>query len=202
VKPLDHYRESVWESDLPATEKMVLLAMTRWMDVDHLGDCRPGHGRVQRRTSLHKRTVERAVAALVAKGWLEEVHHGGGSLRGTARASVYRGSTPKDGGTVTPSSRSRRRKDGGTESPLMAAQSRQNGGRESPHPSRDPGAPSGVRPRGRPPGAPNDASSSDGKPHSGDCACGRPLLTVTDHANRQCVFCTQADWEARQGTAT
>jgi hypothetical protein len=131
VKRVDQYRESVWHSpELTTNEKVVALALSKYMDFDNLGSAHPGHAALQRLTSLSKKTVERTIAGLVDKQWLTETHHGGSAKGGRRRASVYRGRLPT----------------GVTESPVrgsrLASQSPVTGVRESPHPSKDPRRPS------------------------------------------------------------
>jgi hypothetical protein len=95
MKRIDQYRESVWHSpDLTATEKLVALALSRYMDFDSLGGAHPGHAALQRLTSLSKKTIERTIAGLVDKKWLKETHHGGSAKGGRRLASVYRGRVP------------------------------------------------------------------------------------------------------------
>jgi hypothetical protein len=93
--PLDHWRESVWnDRELTANQKLVLLAMSRYMDHTSLAGARMGHAALRRLTALGKRTVERTTAALVEVGWLKEDHRGGSSKGGRRLASVYRGWHP------------------------------------------------------------------------------------------------------------
>jgi hypothetical protein len=102
VKRIDQYRELVWHSpDLTATEKLVALALSRYMDFDNLGGAHPGHAALARLTSLTTRTIERTIAELVTKEWLMVAHRGGSAKGGRRLASVYRGRLPTTD-TVSP----------------------------------------------------------------------------------------------------
>lgn len=98
LRRLDHYREAVWNApDLEALEKHLLHAMTRWMDVDTLGGCKPGWPKIIRRTSMSRATVGRKIDSVMGKGWLVCDFKGGLVVKGGKRvetASVYRGVIP------------------------------------------------------------------------------------------------------------
>ena len=72
----------VWESDLPATERLIMLCLAD--HADDSGECYPSIQRLQDRTGLSERAVQNNLRKLVASGHLE-VQEGGG--RG--RANLY-----------------------------------------------------------------------------------------------------------------
>lgn len=59
-----------WIHDLPAVEKLVLLALADHANAEH--QCWPKVSTLERKTSLHKTTIHRALRALEAKGLLSK----------------------------------------------------------------------------------------------------------------------------------
>jgi Helix-turn-helix domain len=60
-----------------AVEFKVLLVMSEWMDFHDLGGCYPGVREIAERAGLGRRSVQRAIPALVARGWLVVMWQGG-----------------------------------------------------------------------------------------------------------------------------
>lgn len=140
MKRIDHYRESIWwADDLTAAEKLLLLALSRFMDLDTLAGARPGRAMLQRLTSLSEASVKRLIRSVIAKGWLVEVFRGGIVRDGQLLASIYRGATPK----------------GGHGDPQEGVMVSPKGGHGDPPPFKGPGDP----PRGFAPGSPNNTPS-------------------------------------------
>lgn len=66
---------AVFESDLPATDRMVMLSLA-----DHANDdglCYPSIGRLTRRTGLGERTIQEAIRRLEKSGLLDVQKNGG-----------------------------------------------------------------------------------------------------------------------------
>jgi hypothetical protein len=112
-RAIDQYREAVWASDLPPTQRFVALALSRFMDLDTLASAYPGNAKLARLTGCSVRTVQRALRDLQDAGWIRCHKAGKGSW-----ASLYAGVL----GDVR-------------ESTGVVTQRRVRGVTESPHPS-------------------------------------------------------------------
>ena len=104
----------VWDSTIDdSTHVAVLVCLANFADDDGT-NCFPGIARVARMTRYSKRTVMRAVAALVKQDWLRIVQRGSGrlstgyhinvtKLQGVSAESPLRTTQrPRGGGTVSP----------------------------------------------------------------------------------------------------
>lgn len=81
-------------AELPATARWVAMAMSFYMDRDTLADCYPGPARLAKETGLTQRTVKKAIALLVDRGWLKRTRKGGTKKDGTRVTSCYTGLFP------------------------------------------------------------------------------------------------------------
>jgi hypothetical protein len=90
------WSKAVWDAEaLSATEKLVLLAHTRYADFNTGGNCRPGASRIARDCSIAAKTVVR-IRVKLEGDWLAVVGERGGPARkgGTRRATTYQLTTP------------------------------------------------------------------------------------------------------------
>ena len=90
--PLFTWRSAIVESGLPATTKLVALALSLHMN-ERGGSCYPSAARLAREISLNVSTVREHRAYLELGGWLVCVERGG--VKGeTRRASAYEARIP------------------------------------------------------------------------------------------------------------
>src|SRR4051794_35373875 len=90
----DDYVDAIWASDLRPSQRLVLLALARFMGLDDLANAYPGPARLARETGLGQSTVKQMLVDLQNLGWITQTHNGGTSLAGRQFASIYRG-TPR-----------------------------------------------------------------------------------------------------------
>jgi hypothetical protein len=93
LKPLFTWRSAIADSDLPATTRHCLLALSTYMN-ERGGSAFPGSTRLAHDTGLHIRTVKGCLTDAVRAGWLQLVERGGAPKDGPRRASVYRACVP------------------------------------------------------------------------------------------------------------
>lgn len=96
--PVVVWRDSIANSDLPSTARLVALTLSLWMNTDGT-NARPGGVTLQKASGLKSlRSVRSALTELVEAGFLN-VTEKGGSPRGKARtASVYDAAYPSTTG--------------------------------------------------------------------------------------------------------
>jgi hypothetical protein len=91
-RPVQRWRDAVLSPtcDLPATLRLVALALAQYADWDTLEDARPGPARLAAMTGASSRTVKRALGELVRRGYITQTSRGGTTAGGKQLASVYR----------------------------------------------------------------------------------------------------------------
>lgn len=106
---LFRWREAVLsaECDLSANARLVVLAVSMRMNSEG-ASAFPGGSELVERTGLSLRTVRRAEAEAVAKGWLVVVERGGAYRGGQRKATHYRAGLSTTSATQSPVSESHR----------------------------------------------------------------------------------------------
>jgi hypothetical protein len=87
VKASERWIRAVRRTELkPRAKHVAEVLASKYMDWDTLGSCYPGRSKLATETSMSVRTVDAALADLVAAGWLIMVKRGR-----TGRNTLYRG---------------------------------------------------------------------------------------------------------------
>ena len=100
---LDRWRTAVLHSNLPPQARLVALVLSRYMDLDHLGDARPGNKRLAVETGYSVRSVRRWLRHLEASGWILKVFEGR-HVHEKKMTAIYRGTWPRRVDSVPPPS--------------------------------------------------------------------------------------------------
>lgn len=146
------WRSAISDSDLHSTVKHVALALSLYMN-ERGGSAWPGAERLARDTSLHVRTVRRALTFLTENGWLQVVGRGG-RRGGRKIANEYVAAIPTKVGTAPTFPDDK----GGQPEPETVAEDPVKGGGAPPHYSKNS---SRSHHRGEQVSDPNPSGASD-----------------------------------------
>lgn len=94
---------SAWRLDMPASKKLVLLALCDWANDDG-ASLHPSIARIAERGSMSERNAQRVVHSLIDEGWLDVVGNHNGGKPGSSRqyqlnvSAIYSGRPPAQTG--------------------------------------------------------------------------------------------------------
>ncbi|PJK07975.1 hypothetical protein CO610_07370 [Lysobacteraceae bacterium NML95-0200] len=98
-----HLMTSAWRLDMPASKKLVLLALCDWANDDG-ASLHPSIARIAERGSMSERNAQRVVHSLIDEGWLDVVGNHNGGKPGSSRqyqlnvSAIYSGRPPAQTG--------------------------------------------------------------------------------------------------------
>src|SRR2546426_8924397 len=92
-RPVEQWVDEILSggSGLSPTDRLVAVALSRYMDFTTLGDAYPGAARLSADTGFDVRTVQRWLKRLEEKSWIDQTARGGTTSQGVKYASTYRG---------------------------------------------------------------------------------------------------------------